>query len=147
MPAELQAELIRSAPPTSITFELEPAHNMLYSLMLLNFAEQTAGRGRVGFAYSNALSPERRHNNRLVLEGLHYAVAPRRSFRSFDEYVTDLEATDTLELRDRLLERLTTSKVHDLPHSVHAEPAPDVKGLLDKEAYHQLADRKISRRF
>ncbi|TAH48325.1 MAG: ArsR family transcriptional regulator [Chloroflexota bacterium] len=142
MPAELQAELVQTIPAT-ITFELEPAHNLLYSLLLLTYVEQMPGLDDWVTRTHNALSPERRHNNRLVLEGLHFAVVPTRSYNSFEEYLNDLEATDAVELRDRLLERLTTKTMRDLPRGVRAEPAFNTQKLLDKEAYIQWLSEKF----
>lgn len=141
MPTELYAELARTTLPT-ITFEIEPAHNMLYSLMLLNFVEQMPGLDDWVTRTYSALSPERRHNNRLVMEGLHFAVAPIRSYSSFEEYLNALEATDAVELRDRLLERLA-AKTHDLPRGIRAESAMNTQKLLDKEAYIQWLSEKF----
>ncbi|OQY84376.1 MAG: hypothetical protein B6D41_15785 [Chloroflexi bacterium UTCFX4] len=145
MPAELQAELAQTISPT-VTFELEPAQNLLYSLMLLNYVEQMPGLDDWVTRTYNALSPERRHNNRLVLEGLHFAVAPIRSYKSFDEYMSDLEATDAVALRERLLRRLTT-KIRDLPRGVRAEPAFDIQKLLDKEVYINWLSEKFSGKY
>lgn len=141
MPAELYAELVRTT-PTTITFEIEPAHNTLYSLMLLNYVEQMPGLDDWVTRTYNALSPERRHNNRLVMEGLHFAVAPIRSYSSFEEYLNALEATDAVELRDRLLKRLA-AKTHDLSRGARAEPALIAQKLLDKEAYIQWLSEKF----
>jgi DNA-binding transcriptional ArsR family regulator len=135
MPAQLQTELIRNAPATSIQFEIEPAHNALYSMMLLNVADQLSGLDEWVTRTAQSLSPERRHNNRLVLEGLHYAVTPIRSWNSFEAYLDDLAASDPTELRDRLLERLTTSKVYDLPRGVRPIPSIPPQQLLDKATY------------
>lgn len=135
MPAQLQTELLSTTPTTTVQFEIEPAHNALYSLMLLNFADTLSGLDDWVTRTAQALSPERRHNNRLVLEGLHYAVTPIRSWSSFQAYLDDLSATDPVELRDRLLERLTTSKVHDLPRGVRPLPSIPPQQLLDKETY------------
>lgn len=134
MPAELQVELTRPT-ATVIRFELEPAHNSIYSLMLLNFAEHISGLDEWVTRTYQALSPERRHNNRLVLEGLHYAVTPIQSFNSFENYLDDLAATDPVILRDRLLERLTTAKAHNLPRGMQPVPNIPPSDLLDKETY------------
>jgi DNA-binding transcriptional ArsR family regulator len=114
--------------------------------MLLNYVEQMPGLDDWVTRTYNALSPERRHNNRLVLEGLHFAVAPIRSYKSFDEYMNDLEATDAVALRERLLRRLTT-KIRDLPRGVRAEPAFDIQKLLDKEIYINWLSEKFSGKY
>jgi ArsR family transcriptional regulator len=135
MPAQLQAELVLSPPATTIQFEIEPAHNALYSLMLLNFADTLSGLDDWVTRTAPSFSPERRHNNRLVLEGLHYAVSPIKSWASFEDYLDDLTATNPVELRDRLLERLTTAHVHDLPRGVRPVPSIPPQKLLDKQTY------------
>lgn len=140
MPTDLQAELVRPVSPTTITFDLEPAFNTVYSLLLLNYSETLSGLDPFITQTWQALSPERRHNNRLVMEGLHFAVVPIRSFNSFDEYLADLTATDPIILRDRLLTRLCGSK-HDSTGAAQAPLLP-IERLLDKETYiRYLLDR------
>lgn len=134
MPAEIQSEL-RAAAPTTISFELEPAYNALYSLVLLNYADNLSGLDPWIVQTAAAFSPERKHNNRLVMEGLHFAVMPIRSWNSFDAYLNDLTATDPVTLRDRLLERLTCPKVDAAPRGVAPEPLIEATRLLDKETY------------
>lgn len=131
MPAELASELVLATPPATIQFELEPAFNNLYTLVLLNYSEKLSGLDDWVTRTWNGMSPERRHNNRLVMEGLHFAVVPIRSFKSFEEYLNDLTMTDPVELRDRLLERLTCPK----PDAPRADAGFDPKSLLDKETY------------
>lgn len=143
MPAELQAELVRTAPPTTVHFDLEPAYNILYSLVLLNYAETLSGMDPFISRTWNSLSPERRHNNRLVMEGLHFAVIPIRSWKSFDEYLSDLTATDPIVLRDRLLSRLSCPKP-DAPRSLHPEPLIESSRLLDKETYIHFLSEKFN---
>lgn len=144
MPAQLQTELVRNAPATTIQFEIEPAHNALYSMILLNVADQLSGLDEWVTRTAQALSPERRHNNRLVLEGLHYAVTPIRSWSSFEAYLADLAATDPTLLRDRLLERLTTAKSHEMPRGVRPVPSIPPQQLLDKETYMRWLAEKFS---
>jgi ArsR family transcriptional regulator, arsenate/arsenite/antimonite-responsive transcriptional repressor len=83
----------------------------------------------------NSFSPERRHNNRLVMEGLHFAVMPVQSWKSFEDYLNDLTATDPVLLRDRLLERLTCPKPSDAARNGRQEPLIEPQRLLDKETY------------
>ena len=104
MPAEIYTELIQTT-LTRVTFDLEPAHNALHSMILLNNAEELSGLDEWVYRTAHGLSPERRHNNRLVLEGLHYAVIPTKSWDSFEAYLGDLTATDGSVLRDRLLDQ------------------------------------------
>lgn len=132
MPAEIQSDLILPPPALAVTYELEPAQNVLYSLMLLNYAEHLSGLDDWVTRTSQAMLPERRHNNRLVLEGLHFAVMPLRSFSSFEEYLADLAASDPVVLRDRLLERLVQVKCAVPPPSA---PVVQPSQLLRQDSY------------
>ncbi len=134
MPAEIHAELVRAAPPTTISFDLEPVFNNLYSLVLLNYAENLSGMDDWVTRTWNGLSPERRHNNRLVMEGLHFAVMPIRSWKTFEDYLNDLTTTDPVILRDRLINRLSSPKP-DVAGTLRAEPMIEPTRLLDKETY------------
>lgn len=86
----------------SYRFSPEPAHNALYSLMLLNWVDTMPGLDGWITHKAAQLTPERLHRNRVILEGLHYAVVPRRSFPSFMAYLDDLAASNPYELRDRI---------------------------------------------
>ncbi len=135
MPAELHDELVRATPPTTINFDLEPAFNNLYSLVILNYSETLSGMDEWVTRTWNGLSPERRHNNRLVMEGLHFAVMPIRSWKTFEDYLNDLTATDPVILRDRLINRLACPKPNDAARNARAEPLIEPNRLLDKETY------------
>lgn len=135
MPAELVSELVLSAPPATIHFDLEPAYNNLYSLVLLNYSENLSGLDDWVTRTWRDLSPERRHNNRLVMEGLHFAVIPVRSWATFEEYLDDLTATDAVVLRDRLLERLASPKPDPITRRLRPESLIATERLLDQETY------------
>lgn len=142
MPAELQAELVRTAPPVTIRFDVEPAYNNLWSLVLLNYSENLSGLDPWVTQTWNSLSAERRHNNRLVMEGLHFAVIPIKSWKSFEAYLSDLTVTDPVALRDRLLSRLSCPKPDESGRGLKPEPLIDPTRLLDKETYiHFLLDK------
>lgn len=132
MPFELQAEQLRAAPPATVSFEIEPVFNTLHDLVLVNNSEHMSGLDPFIYETAHALSPERMHNNRLVMEGLHFAVMPTRSFASFEAYLNDLTATDPVILRDRLIDRLICVKPDD---AARGEPVMDPAGMLDKDAY------------
>lgn len=143
MATDLQAELVQTPPATTITFDLEPAFNTVYSLVLLNYAETLSGLDPFITRTWESLSPERRHNNRLVMEGLHFAVVPVRSWNSFEDYLNDLTATDPLVLRDRLLTRLSCPKPDTASSGLITEPLVPIQKLLDKEAYIQFLHDKM----
>ena len=92
-----------SPPQAVVTVALEPVHNILNSMILLNKAGDTSGYGEWVTKTAVSLSPELAHNNLLVLEGLHYAVIPKRSWPSFPAYLTHLAEVDPTSLRDAIL--------------------------------------------
>lgn len=110
-------------PQQRYRFSLEPAHNNLSSLVLLNQVEQLSGLDPWVAATAERLTPEQRHRNRLVLEGLHYAVLPAGPYPSFWAYMDALGSADPFKLRNRLLELLWGGR--------HAEAGPGTLPLPD----------------
>jgi ArsR family transcriptional regulator len=96
-------ELIQPVQST-IQVELEPVHNLLYSLVLLNQVEHYSGLGDWVMRTYQAMTVEERQRNRLVMEGLHPAVMPKRSWRSFLGYVDYLENLDPQALPKQMLD-------------------------------------------
>ena len=95
-------DFIVTPPPSPITVALEPAHNALNSLLLLK-AEPPSGMGEWVVRTVEALTPEERERNRLVMIGLHFATMPLQSWPSLPAYVEHLQAMDPGALRDKLL--------------------------------------------
>jgi DNA-binding transcriptional ArsR family regulator len=89
---------------STIQVELEPVHNLLYSLVLLNQVERYSGLGDWVMRTYQAMTVEERQRNRLVMEGLHPAVMPKRSWHSFLSYVDYLESLDPQVLPRQLLD-------------------------------------------
>jgi ArsR family transcriptional regulator len=124
---------------TLIDVALEPAHNVLHSLMLLAQSEHTSGFGEWVVHTAAALSAAERETIRLVTIGLHYATVPVQSWLSFPAYVDHLAAMEPLALRDKLLD--TYSRILPLSEEgfqgMSAQPLPiDVEALLsDVDAY------------
>lgn len=105
-------EVLATAP---ITLALEPAHNALKSLALLNRADQLSGLNPWITETAAALTPEQRHRNRLVITGLHHAVLPLESWPTFPAYLDALASTDPLRLRERLLRELCAILARETP--------------------------------
>jgi DNA-binding transcriptional ArsR family regulator len=116
---------------TLIDVALEPAHNVLHSLMLLAQSEYTSGFGEWVVRTAAALSPDERETLSLVVIGLHYATVPEDSWPSFPAYVDHLAAMEPLALRDKLLD--TYSCIRPLSEQecqgMSAQPLP-----IDREA-------------
>jgi len=85
-----------------IRVALEPAHNVINSLGLIYKADKLSGLDEWVTRTAEALTPEQRHTNDLVVIGLYYAVYPGQSWPSFPAYVDHLAAQDPTILRDRL---------------------------------------------
>jgi DNA-binding transcriptional ArsR family regulator len=96
-------ELIQPVQST-IQVELEPVHNLLYSLVLLNQVERYSGLGDWVMRTYQAMTVEERQRNRLVVEGLHPAVTPKRSWHSFLGYVDFLENLEPQILQQKMLD-------------------------------------------
>ena len=60
-------------------FAVEPAHNALYSLLLLIVTDELSGLDPWVARTVAELTPEQRHTNLLVLNGLYHATVPDRS--------------------------------------------------------------------
>jgi DNA-binding transcriptional ArsR family regulator len=101
MPAPEPDFIVASTVPP-IRVALEPAHNALNSLLLLVKADKLSGLDTWVTRTADALTPEQRHVNHLVLIGVHFAVVPDRSFGSFPAYVDHLAALDPVILRNRV---------------------------------------------
>ncbi len=118
----------------ALSVALEPAHNALHSLFLLTMAEKYSGLDPWVERTAAALTPQQRDTQRLVFEGLHFAIIPVRSWPGFPTYLDDLAALPPTVLRDRLLDAYYTLRSHkkDIP----AEALPTREALLaDAELY------------
>jgi len=135
MPAP-DPDLIVAPTLSPISVALEPAQNALYSLLLLNKADKLSGLDDWVTRTAAALTPEQRHNNRLVLHGLHYAVVPDQSWPSFPAYVNHLAAQDPTILRTRIFNAY--AQIHkkngdccSLPDPASEQVSMDITPLLE----------------
>jgi len=99
----LDTDLVRTPTKTAIHVGLDPVNNVLNSLHILQVADQFSGLNEWVARTVATLSPERLRTNRLVFEGLYYAVQPRRRWSSFPAFLDHLAVQDPLVLRDRIL--------------------------------------------
>jgi predicted transcriptional regulator len=114
---------------------LEPVYNALNSFSLLSASERLAGLNAWVVRTPATLTPERRHTNRLVFEGLGDALAPGQHALDFPTYLKDLAEQDPYVLRDRVLERLRSRFSQRAP-SEETPVGPDsVRLLSDVHAY------------
>lgn len=121
MPAPTST-FIQTANQTAISFALEPAHNVLHSMMLLNKVNDLSGYNQWLVDTAVALTPQQAHNNLLVLEGLHYAARPKQSWPSFPTFLDHLAQQDPVVLRDQIL-----AAYIKMPRQTEIVPAPVVQ--------------------
>lgn len=148
-------------PVSHVGISVEPVHSALVSLAMLSRADTLPGLNRWVVETAAALSPERRHANRLVFHGLADALAPDagsdagslegighdalgredpdratrpadRPGSAFPTYLAALAACDPLVLRDRALEGLRARFARAQAASGTGPSGPaDARRLLD----------------
>jgi len=125
------------APTASpLSFAVEPAHSGLHSLLLLTVTDELFGLDEWVTRTAAALTPEQRHTNRLVLNGLYYATVPDRSWPSFPAYVDHLATLDPTILRDRIFnayaqkDKTKECGPHTIPDPTKEQTSLDIVPLL-----------------
>lgn len=113
--------------------DVEPVANALNSLALLNATERLPALDAWVTRTAAALTPEQRRANRLVFDGLGYALPLERSFADFPAYLADLEQQRPEVLRDQFLRALLRQSHRQ---SGAAEGLPDrAAPLADFQTY------------
>ena len=153
MPAPA-TEIVRKPQLARIAVALEPVHHFINSLSLLIHSEHLSGYAEWVTQTAVALTPHQLHMNKLVLEGLHYAVVPNRSWSTVEAYLANLAAHDPVTLRDRLLDAYehkqpgTSMNRADILASADAYldylygrfPKESVDEVVEREAYALMID-------
>jgi DNA-binding transcriptional ArsR family regulator len=127
---QLDQDFIRLPQPVTVSFALEPVRNMLNSLCLINRLEELSGLDAWVTRTAAALTPEQLHTNRVVCEGLHYAIQPDKAWSSFPAYLDALAAQDPLVLRDRLFRAYARIAQNAAQDRGDTTPLPGQKELL-----------------
>ncbi len=121
-------ELVLAPKTVTVTVALEPVYSILNSMMDLSHGEKYSGMDEWVYRTVASLSPQRKHTNRLVSEGLSGAIMPviGSTWSDFPSYIDHLAAEDPIVLRNRALDELC-----DVP-----QKTPDLEYLLaDVHAY------------
>ena len=88
----------------SVSIALEPAFNVLNSLMLLSHPEERSGFSSWVNQTAAKLSPELSRRHQLIFNMLFHGIEPTESWPSFPAYVDHLAALDAEFLRDRAIQ-------------------------------------------
>ncbi len=100
---KLEAELVMAPKTTVLQVAVEPAINVLNSLVLLSQVDKFSGLGE----WINTIAVEMEASNwerhRVVTEGLYFALVPQRSHASFEAFIDSLAESDPVMLRDKVL--------------------------------------------
>jgi hypothetical protein len=103
----MEAEQISALKRLPAEVGLEPVYNALNSLALLNLADGWANLGEWVSHAASGLTPQQRHTNLVLFEGLREVLSPDRELPDFAAYLEYLTAQNPFVLRDRALARLS----------------------------------------
>lgn len=82
---------------------LHPVRNAIASMMLLAKDEDMPGTGAWVAEVREKLNADELFRHKLVIIGFFYAILSDNDYTSFSEYLNDLEQTDPIVLRDKML--------------------------------------------
>lgn len=82
---------------------LHPVRNAIASMMLVAKDEEMPGYGAWVAQMREKLSEEELFRHKLVIIGFFHAILPEHDFASFPDYLNDLEMSDPVTLRDKML--------------------------------------------
>ena len=94
-------DFIMAPPRVDVQIALEPAHNAFNSLIILNKAHKLSGLET--WVNQAALTPAQQHRNRLVLEGLFYALPINHRWPDFPACIDYLVGQSGADLVRQLL--------------------------------------------
>ena len=86
---------------------LEPVQNAIASMMLLTKDSDMPGTGAWLAQTREKLTDEELFQHRLVIIGFFHAILPEKNRASFSDYLDDMEKSDPVRLRDKMLETYT----------------------------------------
>jgi DNA-binding transcriptional ArsR family regulator len=82
---------------------LEPVRNAIASMMLLAKGNEMPGTGAWVTQMRENLAADELFNLKLVIIGFFHAILPEKNWASFPDYLDDLEKSDPVALRDKML--------------------------------------------
>lgn len=134
MPTPIQ-DFISSIEPAEIQIGLEPAFNVLHSMLLLTKVDQVSGFNEWVGQTATAMTAEEKERNRLVIIGFFFAILPDRSFSSFPAFLNYLAQAEPGQLRDKMLDiyfKMPCQATEAIPDPT---PVDRAAVLADAESY------------
>lgn len=101
---KLQAELVMAPKTTELQVAVEPAINVLNSLVLLSQVDKFSGLGEWINTTAVEMEPSIWERHRVVTEGLYFALVPQHRHASFEALIESLAESDPVALRDKVLD-------------------------------------------
>ncbi len=83
---------------------LHPVRNAIASMMLVAKDDVMPGTGAWVAQVRENLSAEEWFRHKLVIIGFFHTILPEKDFASFPDYLNDLEQSDPVALRDKMLQ-------------------------------------------
>ena len=83
---------------------LEPVQNAIASMMLLAKDDEMPGAGTWITEMREKLTADELFRHRLVIIGFFHAILPEKDWASFSDYLDNLEKSDPVSLRDKMLD-------------------------------------------
>lgn len=105
--------ILENPSPAPIRVRLEPAFTAINNLLLLAKEEEVPDLGEWMIQTSLAMTTEERRTNELVAIGFYHAVAPDRSWPSFQAYLRHLEQMEPTALRNKMLDTYQVQPFRD----------------------------------
>jgi DNA-binding transcriptional ArsR family regulator len=132
------AEIITPTKTVDVTFSLEPAYSGIGSLSLLDMADDFSGLGEWVYQTAEALTPEQRHTNRLILHDA-YIHLVEGTWPSFPKWLDDLAAQDAASLRDRAL----TEWLRGVSKKIEGDIPASAELIADRSLYLSLVEKYL----
>jgi DNA-binding transcriptional ArsR family regulator len=123
---------------------LHPVRNTIASMMLVAKDEEMPGYGAWVAQMREKLSAEESFRHKLVIIGFFHAILPENDFATFNDYLSDLENSDPVALRDKMLNTYATICIGCTEEVRTSEPDWD-KVLSSAEAYVNFLVEHFSR--
>ncbi|MFZ5855661.1 MAG: ArsR/SmtB family transcription factor [Chloroflexota bacterium] len=106
---------------TTLTVALEPARNVLASMLMLAKDEELSGVTNWIQETRNKMSAEEKFLHKLVVIGFYHVIAVDESWNSFTDYLTHLSKMDPLAMRVKMLDAYANMNVK---HQEGDQPLP-----------------------